>query len=212
MKEWFNKNKIVLIICAVIILIGLVMLFAKGFNKEGYYTANKKIEVYIEKGYEKEDIVNIAKESFPGREIIFEEVEKLTQVAAIRLKDATEEEIHEYEHKLLEKYEIAEEDFQIFEIDMPTTRIKTFIEPYSFSVILVTCLSLVYMVLRNIKNGKTIESVIKLIITLILAIGIYFSIILIFRMPFGTYTMPLALTVYTATLLASVYVIQKNNK
>ena len=209
MKEWFNKNKIILIICIVIIIAGLIMLFTKGFNKENYYTANKKIETYIEKGYEKEDIINIAKECFPDRQIDFEEIEKLEQVAAIRLKEATEEEIENYKNKIIEKYEIEEANLQIYEVDMPTSRIRTFVEPYVFSVSLVTILSLVYILIRNIKKEKLVENILKTIIILALVLGVYFSLILICRIPFGTYTMPIALTIYISTLLI---VVNKANK
>ena len=92
---------------------------------------------------------------------------------------------------------------------MPTSRIRTFVEPYVFSVSLVTILSLVYILIRNIKNEKLVENILKTIIILALVFGIYFSLILICRIPFGTYTMPIALTIYISTLLI---VVNKANK
>lgn len=209
MKEWLNKNKIILIICAAIIIAGIIMLFAKGFNKDTYYSANKKIEAYIPTGYEKEDIINIAKESFNDKKFRFEEIEKLEQVAAIRVINPSEEEIENFKNKIKEKYELTEENSQIYELDMPTTRIKTFIEPYVFPVCIVTILSLSYICLINFKNKTYLENMFKLIIVLFFTMGVYFSLILICRIPFGIYTIPVALSIYIISLLISTYKLQK---
>jgi len=199
MKEWINKRKIILIICAVIMIAGLIMFFIKGFNKEQYYSANMKLEVYIENGYDKNTIKEIAKESFGDKEFNLEEIEKLGQVVAIRIKNPSEEEIETFKNKIMEKYQI----------DMPTVRIRTFVEPYIFPIILITILSLIFVGIISKKSKKIIENICKIIIKLIIISGVYFSILLICRLQFGTYTMPIALAIYLLTLLVSVNKIQK---
>ena len=49
-----------------------------------------------------------------------------------------------------------------------------------------------------------LKKVLTLIVSLIAALALYFSIIAIARIPVTEYTMPIALTVYVATLLITV--------
>lgn len=203
MKKWINKKRIFLIIIILIILSGIITLCAAGFEKSTAYKAGTRIEVYIPKGYEKQDIINIAKESF-SKKASFDEVEKLNQVAAIKLHDYTEEELETFETKISEKYNIEKDDLQLQEIKLPTTRISTAITPYIFPIVLVTVLSLIYMLVRNLKSENKWKILLNIIINLAIVLGLYFSLILILRIPFGSYTMPLALAIYIIILIISV--------
>lgn len=204
MKDCSKRKKIIFGILILTIISGIIILCTIGFNKSLEYSAGTRIEVYIDKGYDKQEIIDIAKDSFSGKMISFAEVEKLGQVASIKVKDYTDEELDTYKNKIMEKYEIKEDSLMIQEIPVPKTQIRTIIVPYILPITLVTILSLVYMAFRNIKSGNALSIVIKMLLTLIIVLGLYFSLILIFRLPFGPYTMPVALAVYILTLLISV--------
>ena len=109
-----NLNKIVLVVLILLIISGIIILGIMGFNKSPEYMAGTKIEVYIEKGYNKDDVVNIAKECFNNKDIYFEEVEKLNQVASIKVKDYSEEELNNYKAKISEKYDIEKDSLQLY--------------------------------------------------------------------------------------------------
>ena len=79
------KNKIILLIAILLILAGTITLFIAGFEKTETYKDAARIEVYIPQGYEKEDIIKIVEESFGGKAYDLEEIEKLNQVAGIRI-------------------------------------------------------------------------------------------------------------------------------
>lgn len=207
MKNWINKKRIFLIIIILIILSGIITLCVAGFEKSTAYEAGTRIEVYIPKGYEKQDIINIAKESF-SKKVSFDEIDKLNQVAAIKLHDYTKEELETFETKISEKYNIEKDDLQLQEIKLPTTTISTAITPYIFPIVLVTVLSLIYMLFRNLKSENKWKILLNIIINLAIALGLYFSLILILRIPFGIYTMPLALAIYIIILMLLV----NNNK
>lgn len=207
MKNWINKKRIFLIIIILIILSGIITLCVAGFEKSTAYEAGTRIEVYIPKGYEKQDIINIAKESF-SKKVSFDEIDKLNQIAAIKLHDYTKEELETFETKISEKYNIEKDDLQLQEIKLPTTRISTAITPYIFPIVLVTVLSLIYMLFRNLKSENKWKILLNIIINLAIALGLYFSLILILRIPFGIYTMPLALAIYIIILMLLV----NNNK
>lgn len=211
MKKCLNANKIFLIILILIIISGIITLGVFGFKKSSEYSSGTRIEIYIAKGYEKQDIINIAKESFTEREISFDEVEKLNQIAAIKVKDYTKEELNNYKAKIAEKYNTSEESLQVYEVAIPATRVETVVKPYILPTILITVLSLIYISFRNLKSGKVLKILIEIVLKLILIAGVYFSIILLFRLPFGTYTMPIALLIYIISMLVITYKANKSN-
>ena len=196
-------TKIMIAIVVAIIISGIVITILYGLNKDISYQKSRKIEVNIPKGYEKEDISQIANEVFSNKDIQIQDMEKTNQVVSIRIKEYTSDELNNFKTKILEKYDVDQDDLSVYEIEVPETKISTLVTPYIFSVGLVTVLSIVYLALRNIKSNAG-KKVLTLIISLIMVLGLYFSIIAITRIPVSEYTMPIALTVYVATLLITV--------
>ena len=194
-------KKIILIILILFVLTGIIILGTIGFEKSITYEAGTRIEVYLPKGYDKQDIQNIAKESFKNTNFSIEEIEKLNQVVGIKIKDYTQEQLDTFKKNITEKYEIEEDKLELYEISIPATRITNIVVPYVFPALVITVLSLVYVALRNIKQKDKWKLLLKIVSILVLTLGIYFSIILIFRLPFGIYTMPLAIFIYFTTLM-----------
>lgn len=209
MKKMSKESKIILLLIILFIISGIITLLVAGFEKNAIYAAGTRIEVYIPQGYEKQDILEIAKESFNGKEFAFEEVEKLNQVAGIKINKYTKEELDNFKSKISEKYKIEEDKLEIYEIKLPRTRIRTDIMPYVFPVTLVTVLSLIYVLFKSIKSKNAWKNILKIIAILAITLGIYFSILLIFRIPYGSYTMPIALAIYIITLLIAVNNLKK---
>lgn len=185
------------------------MLIVAGFNKSLIYQKATKIECYIPSGYEKNDIQKITDEVFNGKEVFIQDVEKLNQVVSIRIKNYTEEELGNFKTKISEKYGIDEEDLQFYEIDVPATRIKTIISPYVLPVSIVTILCIFYFAIINIKKKDLFKKILKLLLALIAVAGLYFSIILLARIPVNEYMMPIALALYVTTLLLSAIKLNK---
>lgn len=205
MEKITKKEKLIFSLVILIIIAGIITLCINGFNKSASFASGTRIEAYIPNGYEAEDIIAIAKESFnSAKKISFDKVEKLNQVAGIKIDNYTEDELTNFKNKLMEKYSIEEDKLEIYEIDIPTVRISTTVKPYIFPIILITVLSLAYLLLRNLKRENLIVYIAEIILSLIAVLGLYFSIIVISRIPFGVYTMPVALALYIATLLISI--------
>lgn len=209
MKKWLNKEKIFLMISLLIILSGIIVLGLVGFEKSATYQAGTRMEVYLPNGYNEQEIVTIAKECFNGKEISFNKIEKLDQVAGIKVKDYTHEELEQFKTKVAEKYNIAKDGLEVQEVLIPATKVSTFITPYVFPVLLITILVLIYLLFRNLKSENKWKILLKEILFLAIALGLYFSLILIFRIPFGSYTMPIALAIYIIILLITVNTIKK---
>lgn len=209
MKKITENKKILVIAILIIIIAGIVFLAVKGFNKGIIYDSATRIECYIPSGYEKSDIETITNETFSNKNVTVQDIEKLNQIVSIKIKDYSEEELENFKTKISEKYGIDKEKLEIYEIELPTTRISTIVKPYVLPVSIVTILSLVYIALRNIKNKEAIKKVIKLAITLVLVAGVYFSILVIAQIPINEYTMPIALMLYVLTLLIEVIKLNK---
>lgn len=206
------KNKSKKIIVAMIILIllaGITMLAVKRFNKSITYQKATKIECYIAKGYDKTAIKQIANEVFSDKNVQIQDVEKLNQVVSIRIKNYTQEELENFKEKISERYGIGKDDLEIHEIEVPTTRVRTLVTPYVLPVSIVTILAVIYVGIRNIKSKEMIKKVAKLLTTLIVVAGLYFSIIVLARIPVTEYMMPTALALYVATLLLTIIKINK---
>ena len=203
-----KNKKTIAILVVLIILAGIIMVFTKGFNKDISYQKATRIEVNIPKGYEKDDIKQIAEETFGNKNIQVQDIEKTNQVVSLRIKDYTEDELNNFKTKISEKYGIEQDKLTVEEIKIPGTRMLTLVTPYMFSLGLATVLSIIYIGLRNIKK-EPLKKVLKVILGLIAALGVYFSIIAIARIPVNEYTMPIALTVYVVALLIIVGKINK---
>lgn len=204
MKKLKENKKLLAIIIGLILIAGIVMLIIQGFNKSISYEKATKIECYIAKGYDKSEIKQIANEVFSDKDIEIQDVEKLNQVFAIKIKNYTEEEFNNFKTKIAEKYDIKEDELETYEIEVPGTRIRDLVSPYVFPVSLVTILSVIYVAIRNIKEKEMITKVAKLLTRLMVVAGLYFSIIVIAQIPVNAYTMPMALALYVATLLLTI--------
>ena len=188
------------------------MLVVEGFNKGLIYQKATKIECYIPSGYEKTDIKQITDEVFAGREVLIQDVEKLNQVVSIKIKDYIEDEFENFKAKISEKYGIEEENLQTYEIEVPSTRIKTIVLPYVLPVSMATIISVIYLAIKNIKQKDVIKKIVKLLLTLIVVAGLYFSIIVLTRIPVNEYVMPIALVLYVVTLLLTAIKLNKDNR
>jgi len=204
MKKYFNIKTIFLAIIILIILSGVITLNISGFEKSLEYKSGTRIEVYIPEGYEKDEIINIAKESFKTDEILFSKIEKVNKVAGIKVKEYSKEQLDEYINKISEKYEIDTEKMEYYEIVVPETKISTVVKLYILPVILITVLSLIYILIKNYKLNNKAKISLKVLEILVITLCLYFSIIALFKLPFSIYTMPLAFAIYIVTLLISV--------
>lgn len=210
MKNISNLKKIILAIISLVIIVGIVMLFIVGFNKGMIYNKGTKLEIAISKGYDKKEVEQIAKETFQNRKILMQDIEKTNQVVSIKVENYTQEELDNFKTKIGEKYGINKENLELHEVLSPATRISTIVSPYILPVSLVTAISILYIVIKNIKEKEIAKKIITLLTMLISVAGLYFSIIIIARIPVTELTMPIALALYVATLLITVIKINKD--
>lgn len=200
MKEITKKQKIAMIILAIIIIAGLAITFTLGFNFDLRMQETKKIELYLENNFEIADIKNITNEVFPNQEVMIQKVEVYEDSVRITAKEITEEQKQSLIDKINEKYgtELTADSTEI--VTIPHTRGRDLLKPYVMTFSIATIIILAYMMIRYRKLG-VIKTLLKVVFIFVMAQATLFSVIAITRIPIGRLTMPMVIIVYLFTLL-----------
>ena len=200
MKEITKKQKIAMIILAIIIIAGLAIIFTLGFNFDLRMQETKKIELYLENNFEIADIKNITNEVFPNQEVMIQKVEVYEDSVRITAKEITEEQKQNLINKINEKYgtELTADSTEI--VTIPHTRGRDLLKPYVMTFSIATIIILAYMMIRYRKLG-VIKTLLKVVFIFVMAQATLFSVIAITRILIGRLTMPMVIIVYLFTLL-----------
>ncbi|MCF0124237.1 MAG: hypothetical protein HUJ68_00475 [Clostridia bacterium] len=200
MKDITKKQKISMIIIALIILVGTIIALTIGFNFDLKYQKTKRISIYLDKQFEISDIKKIAKETLDGQKVAVQKVEVYEDTVSIMAKDISEEQKQKFIEKINEKYE---KEFNTEQIEIETvanTRGRDMLKQYIVPFVITTAIILVYMAIRYRKLGwvdVTLKSVGSIILTQI----VLFSMIAIVRIPLGNITPILVIATYVAVLI-----------
>lgn len=207
MKET-KKQKISMIILAIIIIVGIIITFTVGFNFDLEMQETKKVELYLAKSFEISDIRDITNEVIPNQSVMIQKVEVYEDSVNIIAKDITEEQKQKLIEKVNEKYgtELSADSIEI--VTIPNLRGRDLLKPYVMPFAIATVAVLVYMVIRYRKLGM-IKTGVKVVVISIVAQAVLFSVIAITRIPVGRLTIPMMVAVYLFTLLGITNMLEK---
>ena len=209
MKNMSKKTKILSIIILLIIIAGVIVIVAKGFNFDLRYEKSQRVELYLEQEFEINDIKAITDEVMPGKQVIIQKVEVFEDSVSITAKEITDEEKSNLITKINEKYgtELSADSTEIENI--PHTRARDIVKPYAWPFAIATIIILAYMAIRYHKLGS-IKIIAKTIGMNIVTQATLMSIIAITRIPFGRLTIPMVLAVYLLTMIGLTTKFEKN--
>lgn len=209
MKQLTEKNKNIYIIALIllIIIIGMIVVFRVGFNKELKYEQSQSIDVYIEQEINSEKIKDIANEVL-GKENIVQTIEIYKDMVTIRAKNISEEQKNDIVNKIKENYEFSQTAENTTINTIPSTRIRDMYKKYVIPFVISGILVLGYMAIRYYKVG-ILKVIIRTVCIPILGELLLLSIIAITRIPVGRFIPVLVIIMYALTIL---YVIRKNEK
>lgn len=195
------KNKMIsYIVLALIILVGIASIFAFKLNFTLMYGEHITINVYLGKAYDIKEIKPIVEETLGKQETVYQEIETFGDSLAITVKEATDEQISNLESKLKEKYEIESTQTILQMNKIGHLRGRDIVKPYVIPTLIATTIVLVYIGIRYSKLG-VLKTVCTLLLRLIVIETLLLSIIAIFRISIGIYTMPIAILLYMAVIL-----------
>lgn len=198
-----KSPKIIYLVAVLIIIVGIIVTCIWKTNFSLEYSEHTRINVYIGKEFNIDDIKQIAEEVFEKKEIKYQNIEIFNDSIAINVKELNDEELALLKEKVKEKYEIEEIDSNITTMIIPHYRIRDIIKPYIVPIIITTIIILAYVGIRYLKLGL-FTVIITLLIRLIVSEAVFTSIIQIFRIPVGVYTIPVAILVYILVTIATV--------
>ncbi len=208
MKNMDQKTKIVALLIAIIVIVGLIVALTAGFNFDLKYQETKKIQLYLEKDFEISDIKQITDEVLSNEKVVIQKVEVYEDAVIITAKEITNEQKADLINKVNEKYELELKADDIDIVTVPHTRGRNLIRPYVTPFLIATVIILVYMVVRYYKLG-ILKTLIKTGFTVVLAQAVLFSVMAIVRIPIGRVTIPLVLVVYVLSLLGITSCLEK---
>ena len=190
------KNKIIYGILAIIFITSIVITFVKGLNVDIYYGEGALITFTEKDTININDVREIAKEIW-GNDCIVQNMEFFNDSAEIKVREYNEEQLNQLKDKINEKYssELKIEDFEIDHVS--NVKIRTLVEPYIIPV----GLSLLIIVLFYAIRYRGARKMLELLLYLVIAEGLLYSVYAITRIPFSSTTIPLAMCLYAFTVL-----------
>lgn len=203
MKEKLLNKKIIYIASVIVIILGIIVTCIWKTNVTLLDTNHTRIDVYIGKDYNKEEIEQIAKDTLGTKKIIFQEIETFNDSIAIHVKQANTEQIEALKSNIAQKYEIEDTENLIKITNIGNVRIRDMIEPYIVPIIIATIIISIYIGIRYFKLG-IVKQVLILLLRLLVSEALLLSIIEITRIPVGTYTILLAILVYIVVIIFTI--------
>lgn len=190
------KNKILYILCALILLVAIIMTAIMGLNVDLYYGEGYTITFTEQSTINKEDIKSIANEIW-GNDFIVQNVEFFNESAVIKVKGYTDEQIQSLCDKVNEKYsaEHTKDDFVIEHVS--NVKIRSLIEPYILPVGLSLLLILGYYAIRY-KGAKQMLNLLKWVV---IVEGMIYSIYAIARIQVNSLSVPIMMIAYGLTVV-----------
>lgn len=196
-----KETKILMAMIAVILVVGIIVIFAKGLAFELKYSNLKKVEINLGKEFDRVDIRQITNEVFEGQPVRIQEIEVYKDAVSITTTEITEEQRQELVAKLSEKYE-TEIEIDSVEIEtVSNTRGRDIIRPYIVPFVISAIIIIVYFMIRYNKLN-CFKILVQSFAIIAVAQIVLLCIMAITRMPVGRFTIPSVLIVY----VLSVYV------
>lgn len=206
-----KKNRLVYVIIAIVIIAGVINTYLNKFVFSLAYDTSTKMDIYIGKDYNIDEIEDIVEENLGTKEVIVQKVEYFNDMISIIARTITEEQKQNIVNKLNEKYtvEIKAEEVQIETIPHYDGRdlLERYILPMGIAAIIV----IVYMSIRYFKLG-VIKIIARTISWSIIIELLYVSIISLARIPVSFYTIPLGIVIEILTLTVLANKLEKELK
>lgn len=200
-----NKKKVMLILIPIVAIIvaGILMICLKGFNYSLLYSNVKRLNIYMDKEFNIEDVKTITDEVFGDKQVKVQKANQFGTVVSIVTSEITEEEQNSLIEKINTKYEITlDKETDIALMNIPQVRAWDLVKIYVSPLLTITLISIAYMALRFRKNG-IIKSLIEPVVSLVLIMALYVSVVAIIRIPVNEFFVILGILIYILTIICN---------
>lgn len=194
------KNKILYLVMLVIIIIGIITIATKGFVFGIDYRKTKMIELYLGKEFNIEDIKEITNEVLKQKEVKIKKVGEFENTVAIIVDEISDEELELLIQKTNEKYELEILKKDVLSVDLANIKLKDIIKPYIKPLVILTIITLIYLVLIFKKLG-VINIIVKYLVNVILPEITIISLVAIIGVPIKIYLLTTLVIAYVILLI-----------
>ena len=195
-----TKNIILYIIICLIIIAGISVWNAKGFNTELQYSSRYQIQISNNTGINIADIEEISAEVLGNTRFFVQPVETFGNSVSIVAENMSAEQKNEIVDKFNEKYGEKIEKENVNLVYIPFTRVKDVIKHFIVPGIITLAVVLIYFLIRFRKLGFK-KVLLKTIFTPVIAELLIFSIMAVIRIPFGRLAIALSIGLYMAVII-----------
>lgn len=208
-----NKKIITLSMILLLIIAGICIMITKGINYNIKWKDSILLEVYIDNEVENSDIKTIAKEVFKDKEVKIQNIAKSKNqlIITVDSKEISDEELNSLIEKINERYEENLDVNDIEKTDNYQVNLIDVIKPYIPTVIVTLIISIAYFIIRYQTMGidKLIGYLVKGILITQL---VYFSVVIITRVPVGVWTIPLSIVIYVISIILLSFIFDREYK
>lgn len=192
------KKKIFYAILICIIVAGAIVIGTMGLKADIIYSKNVRIDMYLGKEYNHNEVEQIAKEIFNTNRVIVQQIEYFGDMFSLIISQDVEnidEKAEEFAAKINETYELSEEDTNIQVIYQPKIKLSSILIPYLLPIAISMAIILIYVIIRFRKIG-ILKTLGLYILTVLISEAVYLSILAIFRIPINRLVTPIGLAIY----------------
>lgn len=205
-------KKVIQILLICLMIAGIIVIATLGFKVGLKYSENTQINIAIEKDYNIKDIKAIAAEVFGNNKTTIQVVELYEDMVQITVKEASQEQIEEFNNKINEKYEIENTMEDIIVSYNANTKLRDLAKPYIAPIAISAVLVVAYEVVRFHKLGMW-KILYKLAMSIIAPQAVLFSIYAVLRLPINRLTAIISLGIYIASICYGITtLLNKNNE
>ena len=204
-------KKLVYAILICIIVAGAVIIGTMGLKADIIYSKNVRIDLYVGKDYDKQEIEQMAKEVFGINRALVQQVEYYGDMFSLTISQDTpniEEKVEQFNTKINEKYELENKADEIQITYQPKIKLSSVLTPYILPLAISIGIILVYVMIRFRKIG-IFKTLVFYVLTILAAETIYLSVFAITRLPINRIVIPIGLLIYVI-VITIITAIQEN--
>ncbi|MCI9178185.1 MAG: hypothetical protein HFJ28_06550 [Clostridia bacterium] len=207
------KKEIIYGLAILLIIVGGIMIATLGLKADITYSKNVRIDVYLGKTFENEDMKQIANEVFGKDRILVQKIEQYGDMVSITITqkaaENVDEKVKELNEKINAKYELENKAEDIVIVNQPKIKLSSVLLPYIAPLIVSSIIVLVYVAIRFRKMG-IFKILVNYIFCIVASEAVFLSILAIARIPINRAVMPIGLIIYIVTITI-VTAVKENN-
>lgn len=196
------NKKIFYAILICVIIAGAIVIATMGLKADIIYSKNVRLDMYLGKEYNRQDIEQIAKEIFGNERMLVQQVEFYGDMFSITISQEVEDldtKVEQLANKVNEKFGLELKKEDITKVYQPKIKLSSVLMPYLLPMAISMVIILAYVMIRFRRIGvwKTLGAY---ILTVLASELLYLSILAICRIPINRLVTPIGLAIYAIVI------------